>query len=66
MFFYSLGNFVFEDVAFSSSNVLFVADGVGGWSRKGIDSGIYSRMLSSFVQKFTNESTQSSEDIEKH
>merc|ERR1712054_118525 len=55
-----------EDAVYSSSNVLVVADGVGGWSRRGIDSGKYSRMLCSFIEKFSNEATQSSEDIEKH
>ncbi|ETV95557.1 hypothetical protein H310_10999 [Aphanomyces invadans] len=34
-----------EDAAFCTPTTIGVADGVGGWARKGIDSGAYSRML---------------------
>ncbi|KAF0688259.1 Aste57867_20129 [Aphanomyces stellatus] len=34
-----------EDAAFCTPTAVGVADGVGGWARKGIDSGAYSRML---------------------
>ncbi|CAH0475012.1 unnamed protein product [Peronospora belbahrii] len=34
-----------EDAWFISGNTVGVADGVGGWARKGIDSGEYSRAL---------------------
>ncbi|KUF75964.1 protein phosphatase 2C 80 [Phytophthora nicotianae] len=34
-----------EDAWFISGNTVGVADGVGGWARKGIDSGEYSRTL---------------------
>ncbi|KAF1327992.1 Serine/threonine protein phosphatase, partial [Globisporangium splendens] len=36
-----------EDAWFICSNTVGVADGVGGWARKGIDSGEYSRTLMS-------------------
>uniref|UniRef100_M4BT57 Protein phosphatase n=1 Tax=Hyaloperonospora arabidopsidis (strain Emoy2) TaxID=559515 RepID=M4BT57_HYAAE len=34
-----------EDAWFIGNNIVGVADGVGGWARKGIDSGEYSRTL---------------------
>ena len=34
-----------EDSADSSDGLLVVADGVGGWSSRGVDSGIFSREL---------------------
>lgn len=34
-----------EDAYFISGNVMGVSDGVGGWRRMGIDSGLYSRKL---------------------
>ncbi|GLE06903.1 hypothetical protein PINS_up016572 [Pythium insidiosum] len=37
-----------EDAWFVCSNTVGVADGVGGWARKGVDSGEYSRTLMSF------------------
>lgn len=42
-----------EDALFASSNVLFVADGVGGWSEIGIDPGLYSKKLASLVKELT-------------
>ena len=42
-----------EDALFASSNVLFVADGVGGWSGTGIDPGLYSKKLASLVKDLT-------------
>ena len=38
-----------EDSADSDSTVLVVADGVGGWAKKGIDSGEFSRKLTRTV-----------------
>lgn len=40
-----------EDALFVSKNIMIVADGVGGWSRLGIDSGAYSRRLISAVRE---------------
>jgi len=34
-----------EDACLVKKNLMIVADGVGGWSNEGIDSGIYSRTL---------------------
>ena len=34
-----------EDAYLASNNLLVVADGVSSWSKKGIDSGIYSKSL---------------------
>ena len=34
-----------EDAWVASSNILAVADGVGGWERHGIDSGLFSKQL---------------------
>ena len=39
-----------EDAFFVSKNILVVADGVGGWSKIGIDAGIYSRRLISAIK----------------
>ena len=39
-----------EDAFYVSKNILIVADGVGGWSRMGIDSGVYARRLISAVK----------------
>nr|CCA25952.1 hypothetical protein SELMODRAFT_79882 [Albugo laibachii Nc14] len=40
-----------EDAHFLSDIMVGVADGVGGWARKGIDAGEYSRSLMKMVQK---------------
>ena len=40
-----------EDACFSNQQALVVADGVGGWSEFGVDSGIYSRELVSNTKK---------------
>ncbi len=40
-----------EDALFVSKNILLVADGVGGWSRMGIDSGVYARRLVAAVKE---------------
>merc|ERR1712060_299568 len=40
-----------EDSADTDSTVLCVADGVGGWAKKGIDSGEFSRLLTRTVIK---------------
>ncbi|ETV81332.1 hypothetical protein H257_05879 [Aphanomyces astaci] len=42
-----------EDSAFCTPTALGVADGVGGWARKGIDSGAYSRMLMAACESST-------------
>ena len=34
-----------EDAFFTSKYLLAVCDGVGGWARKGIDAGLYSKGL---------------------
>jgi len=34
-----------EDAYIASNNFMMIADGVGGWSRQGIDSGLYSKSL---------------------
>ena len=39
-----------EDALYASDNVLFVADGVGGWADSGIDPGLYSKKLASLVE----------------
>ena len=40
-----------EDATFASNNVLVMADGVSGWSKMGIDSGVYSRKLTSIIKQ---------------
>lgn len=40
-----------EDASFSGSNLLAVADGVGGWRDRGIDPSKYSRGLVTFAEK---------------
>ena len=44
-----------EDSYIFSSNLLGVADGVGGWNNKGVDPGIYSRELSSQIVQIFKE-----------
>ncbi len=34
-----------EDALFVSRNIILIADGVGGWAKMGIDSGVYARRL---------------------
>ena len=34
-----------EDAYLASNNFMMVADGIGGWSRQGVDSGIFSKTL---------------------
>ena len=47
-----------EDSADSNSTLLCVADGVGAWVKKGIDSGIYARGLTHTVlQKHQHDPT---------
>lgn len=38
-----------EDAAATSDDVLVVADGVGGWANKGVNPGLYSRLLAETV-----------------
>lgn len=52
-----------EDAWFANNNVLIVADGVGGWSRHGVDSGKYSRALCAHVSDFSDESQQTNDFI---
>lgn len=47
-----------EDAWFISGNTVGVADGVGGWARKGIDSGEYSRTLMNSAKKTVTASTK--------
>lgn len=39
-----------EDAIYTSSNVLFIADGVGGWSESGVDPAVYSKRLAVIVE----------------
>lgn len=39
-----------EDAIFTSPNVLFIADGVGGWSDSGVDPALYSKRLAAIVE----------------
>ena len=39
-----------EDAWVASSNLLVVADGVGGWANRGIDSGLFSKQLVSDIK----------------
>jgi len=34
-----------EDAYYASNSLLSVADGVGGWNKKGVDPGIFSKKL---------------------
>ena len=34
-----------------SKNIVLVADGVGGWTKMGIDSGVYARRLVAIVKE---------------
>ena len=40
-----------EDAVYAAKNALVVADGVSGWSKMGIDAGIYSRKLLSNIKR---------------
>jgi len=40
-----------EDALYTSSDLLIVADGVGGWSLQGVDPGNFARELVSQVAK---------------
>jgi len=40
-----------EDASFACSNLLSVADGVGGWADLGIDPGIYSKKLCKLIKE---------------
>ncbi len=40
-----------EDALFVSKNIIIIADGVGGWAKMGIDSGIYARKLIESVKE---------------
>lgn len=48
-----------EDSHCASSEVLSVADGVGGWNEVGVDPSLYSKNLCSNIIKFFNESSDS-------
>jgi protein phosphatase PTC7 len=48
-----------EDAAATSDRILVVADGVGGWANKGVNPGLYSRLLSkTIVELFEERSSQ--------
>jgi len=40
-----------EDAWYESTDLLVVADGVGGWADEGVDAGLYSRRLVSDIEK---------------
>jgi serine/threonine protein phosphatase PrpC len=40
-----------EDALFVSKNIILIADGVGGWAKMGIDSGVYARRLVASVKE---------------
>ena len=42
-----------EDAAGSTDTVLTVADGVGGWSLKGINPGLFSNELTNLIVEFS-------------
>ena len=42
-----------EDALYASENVLFVADGVGGWADSGVDPGLYSKKLAKLVEEIS-------------
>eukprot|EP00392_Amoebophrya_sp_AT5.2_P019554 g20444.t1 len=48
-----------EDALMLTSKIIGVADGVGGWSRRGIDAGEYSRALLDHVEKISEKSNLS-------
>ena len=43
-----------EDALFVSKQILLIADGVGGWAKMGIDSGVYARNLVATVKELIN------------
>ena len=43
-----------EDAMYANSNVLAVADGVGGWIRRGVDPALYSRKLVKIIENLTD------------
>ena len=48
-----------EDAWVASHNLLVVADGVGGWANRGIDSGLFSKQLVSDIKtKFDQNEAQ--------
>ena len=51
-----------EDAASMSSNVLCVADGVGGWISQGIDPAIYSKNLCKYIDAIVQKSDDYIED----
>eukprot|EP00529_Nitzschia_sp_RCC80_P011211 CAMPEP_0113469622 /NCGR_PEP_ID=MMETSP0014_2-20120614/15997_1 /TAXON_ID=2857 /ORGANISM="Nitzschia sp." /LENGTH=628 /DNA_ID=CAMNT_0000362111 /DNA_START=12 /DNA_END=1898 /DNA_ORIENTATION=+ /assembly_acc=CAM_ASM_000159 len=56
-----------EDAASTSSNILVVADGVGGWARHGVNPGLFSKALTSrVVELFEQENKKNvqSEDFD--
>ncbi|CAD7923905.1 unnamed protein product [Amoebophrya sp. A120] len=48
-----------EDAMLLTSKIIGVSDGVGGWSRRGVDAGEYSRALLSNVEKVAEKSNLS-------
>ena len=44
-----------EDAWVASSNLLVVADGVGGWARHGIDAGLFSKQLVHNIKEIYDE-----------
>ena len=53
-----------EDAWVASSNILVVADGVGGWAEEGIDSGLFSKQLVHNIKKiFDKDESQNLKDV---
>jgi protein phosphatase PTC7 len=48
-----------EDAASTSDNILVVADGVGGWANKGVNPGLYSKLLTETIVQLYNAATTS-------
>lgn len=44
-----------EDAASTASNILVIADGVGGWAKQGVDPGLFSRALTKKVIELWND-----------
>ena len=44
-----------EDAWIAQSNLLVVADGVGGWAKQGVDPGLFSRELCRHINRIFND-----------
>ena len=52
------GKAVGEDAFFTSPTAIGVADGVGGWSRAGIDAGAFARSLMRHAERSNDDDPQ--------